>query len=141
MPRFEAITTNGDNSFSNARFKNEKHSTSSICTSSMNSTCDPKLTLKSYDINRQGKLKLTPGIISALPSSLHSATFVLIWVRSSGLISPVSPANRARKPCVLLLMTSISCNETVCTTSLRFCSSPSGQCTNFVWFGGLGVRP
>ena len=30
------------------------------------------------------------------------------------------------------LMTSISCSVTVWTTSLRFCSSPSGHCTNLV---------
>lgn len=30
------------------------------------------------------------------------------------------------------LMTSISCRDTVCTTSLRFWSSPSGHCTNLV---------
>ena len=34
--------------------------------------------------------------------------------------------------CVLLLMTSISCSVTTCTTSLRFCNSPSGHCTNLV---------
>lgn len=33
-------------------------------------------------------------------------------------------------------MTSISCNETVWTTSLRFCSSPSGHWTNLVWRNG-----
>ena len=82
-------------------------------------------------VTRKGKRR-TPGMISALPSSRHSATLVFIWSRSSGLISPVSPAKRARKPCVLLLMTSISWSETVWTTSLRFCISPSGHCTNFV---------
>jgi hypothetical protein len=38
MPRFEAIMTRGASSFSSARLRNEKHSMSSICTSSMNST-------------------------------------------------------------------------------------------------------
>ena len=33
----------------------------------------------------------TPGTISALPSSRHSATLLLIWSRTSGFISPVSP--------------------------------------------------
>ena len=33
----------------------------------------------------------TPGTISALPSSRHSATLVLIWSRTSDFISPVSP--------------------------------------------------
>ena len=36
---------------------------------------------------------LTPGTISAFPSSLHSATFELICSLTSDLISPVSPAN------------------------------------------------
>lgn len=89
--------------------------------------------------------------MSALPSSLHSATLALIWSRTSDLISPVSPVidciqfyhlsyslillpeKRAKKPCVLLLMTSISCNDTVWTTSLRFCNSPSGHWTNLVY--------
>ncbi|RUS21403.1 hypothetical protein BC937DRAFT_92798 [Endogone sp. FLAS-F59071] len=62
----------------------------------------------------------TPGTISAFPSSRHSAIRVLIWSRTSGLISPVSPEKRARNPCVRELMTSISWRETVCTTSLRF---------------------
>ena len=77
--------------------------------------------------------RLTPGTISALPSSRHSATLELICSRTSILISPVSPEKRARNPCVRLLMTSISCSVTVCTTSLRFWSSPSGHCTNLVW--------
>ena len=51
---------------------------------------------------------------------------------TSGLISPVSPENKARKPCVLELITSISCRVTVCTTSFLFCSSPSGHWTNLV---------
>ena len=34
---------------------------------------------------------LTPGTISAFPSSLHSATLALICSRTSPLISPVSP--------------------------------------------------
>merc|ERR1719421_247417 len=73
--------------------------------------------------------KSTPGTMVARPSSRHSATLASICSRTSGLISPVSPANKAKKPCALLLMTSISCNDTVCTTSLRFWSSPSGHCT------------
>lgn len=43
------------------------------------------------------------------------------------------PENKARNPWVRLLMTSISWRETVWTTSFRFCSSPSGHCTNCVW--------
>ena len=49
-----AKITTGAVSLSNALFKNEKHSISNIWTSSINST---------------------PGTISALPSSLQSATF------------------------------------------------------------------
>lgn len=83
----------------------------------------------------------TPGMISALPSSLHSYTLALICSRTSDLISPVSPENRARKPCVRLLITSISCRDTVWTTSFLFCSSPSGHCTNCVCKGlQNGVR-
>ena len=43
-------------------------------------------------------MKRTPGTISALPSSLHSATFWSICSLTSGLISPMSPANRAMNP-------------------------------------------
>ena len=43
------------------------------------------------------------------------------------------PEKRARNPCVLLLMTSISCKVTVWTTSFLFCISPSGHWTNLVW--------
>lgn len=39
--------------------------------------------------------------------------------RTSGRISPVSPAKRARKPCWRELMTSISCSDTTCTTCRR----------------------
>lgn len=74
----------------------------------------------------------TPGTISALPSSLHSATFWSIWSRTSDLISPVSPLNRAKNPYERLLMTSISWRETVCTTSFLFSISPSGHYTNLV---------
>mmetsp|Transcript_35304 Transcript_35304/g.104435 ORF Transcript_35304/g.104435 Transcript_35304/m.104435 type:complete len:212 (-) Transcript_35304:441-1076(-) len=111
MPRFVATTSTGAMSFSSARLRNEKHSMSSMCTSSM---------------------KSTPGTISALPSSRHSATFWSICSRTSCRISPVSPENSARKPCVRELMTSISCSVTTCTTSFRFCSSPSGHCTKRV---------
>lgn len=105
MPLFEAMMTKGDNSFSSARFRKEKHSMSSICTSSMKRTCTEVLV---HDQCCEIVVVPTPGMISALPSSRHSATLVLIWLRSSGLISPVSPAKRARKPCVRLLITSIS---------------------------------
>jgi len=40
----------------------------------------------------------TPGTISAFPSSRHSMTFWLIWSRTSDLISPISPENKAKKP-------------------------------------------
>mmetsp|Transcript_35408 Transcript_35408/g.61179 ORF Transcript_35408/g.61179 Transcript_35408/m.61179 type:complete len:212 (-) Transcript_35408:655-1290(-) len=111
MPRLVAMTSTGDMSDSSARLSQLKHSMSSMCTSSM---------------------KSTPGTIVALPSSRHSATLVSICSRTSDLISPVSPAKRARKPCCRELITSISCRLTTCTTSLRFCSSPSGHCTKRV---------
>mmetsp|Transcript_63497 Transcript_63497/g.104887 ORF Transcript_63497/g.104887 Transcript_63497/m.104887 type:complete len:241 (+) Transcript_63497:923-1645(+) len=111
IPLLLAMIMTGDVGCSRARFKKEKHSMSNICTSSM---------------------KSTPGITSALPSSRHSNTLLSICSRTSCLISPVSPANNAKNPCARELMTSISCNVTVCTTSLRFCSSPSGHCTNRV---------
>jgi hypothetical protein len=85
----------GASSPSSARLRKEKHSMSSMCTSSM---------------------KSTPGTTSALPSARHSDTFVSICSRTSPLISPVSPAKSARKPWVRLLMTSISWSVTVCTT-------------------------
>eukprot|EP00755_Sulcionema_specki_P021765 Sspe_Gene.74896::Locus_46807_Transcript_1_1_Confidence_1.000_Length_1484::g.74896::m.74896 len=110
IPRLLAMTTTGARWDSSARFSQEKHSMSSMCTSSMNST---------------------PGTISAFPSSRHSATRPSICSRTSDLISPTSPLNRARNPCCLLLITSISCSVTVCTTSFLFWSSPSGVCTNF----------
>ena len=143
------MMSTGAISLSRALLRNEKHSMSSIWTSSINNT---------------------PGTISALPSSLHSATFPFICSLTSDLISPVSPKmsnhiisslyvrlcqktvtfharhkdviystviisipeKRARKPCVLEFITSISCSVTVCTTSFLFCNSPSGHCTNFV---------
>ncbi len=112
IPRLVAMIKIGAISLSKARFKNEKHSISNIWTSSINKT---------------------PGTISAFPSSRHSATLSLICSRTSDLISPVSPENNARKPWERLFITSISCNVTVWTTSLRFCNSPSGHWTNFVW--------
>lgn len=42
--------------------------------------------------------------------------------------------------CVRLLITSISCSVTTCTTSLRRCSSPSGHCTKRV-AGPAGAIP
>ena len=69
----------------------------------------------------------TPWIISALPCSRHSATRCVICSRTSDLISPVSPAKSAMKPCERELMTSISCSVTMCVTSFRFTSSPSGH--------------
>ncbi|GJV85873.1 nucleotide-binding alpha-beta plait domain-containing protein [Tanacetum coccineum] len=64
-------------SFSKARFRNEKHSISSMWTSSM---------------------KRTPGMIYAFPSSRHSASFVSICSLTSPHISTVSPVKRARNP-------------------------------------------
>ncbi|KAK2386855.1 ruvB [Trifolium repens] len=84
MPLLVATTKMGDISFSRARLRNEKHSMSSMCTSSM---------------------KRTPGTISAFPSSFHSATLVSICSLTSARISPVSPVKRARNPCVLKLNT------------------------------------
>lgn len=157
IPLLVAIIRTGAISLSSARLRKEKHSISSMCTSSTNST---------------------PGTISALPSSLHSATLALICSLTSDLISPVSPEQSnvkisycpwnvlyiimwntatlealhrfmsiaveihsymykpeksARKPWVLLFITSISWRVTVCTTSFLFCSSPSGHCTNLVY--------
>ena len=40
----------------------------------------------------------TPGTISAFPSSTHSEILASICSRTSDLISPVSPANKARNP-------------------------------------------
>lgn len=55
-----------------------------------------------------------------------------------GRAGGASPEKSARKPWVRELMTSISCRDTVCTTSLRFWSSPSGHCTNLVYGAGVG---
>lgn len=143
IPLLVAIIRTGDKSLSRARFRKEKHSMSSIWTSSINKTWNHKQRNLAMYNHRQNKYKhthththiveLTPGMISALPSSLHSHTLALICSRTSDLISPVSPEKRARKPCVRLLMTSISCRDTVWTTSFLFCSSPSGHCTNCVY--------
>jgi len=53
-----------------------------------------------------------------------TAAGTALWWRSTP--PPVAGLQRHR-----LLMTSISCRETTCTTSLRRWSSPSGHCTNF----------
>jgi hypothetical protein len=103
MPLLVARMTTGAASLSSARLRKEKHSMSSMCTSSMNST---------------------PGTISALPSYRHSDTFLSICSRTYCVISPVAPENKARKPCDRELITSISCKVTVCTTYLRFYISP-----------------
>lgn len=47
---------------------------------------------------RTSSMNSTPGTISALPSSRHSATFMSICSRTSCRISPVSPENSAKKP-------------------------------------------
>lgn len=141
MPLLVATMRTGDKSLSKAPFRKEKHSMSSMCTSSMNNTwghCRGLMVRghrrsNTWPRGHMGAVGPTPGMISALPSSLHSHTLALICSRTSDLISPVSPENRAKKPCVRLLMTSISWRVTVCTTSFLFWSSPSGHCTNCVY--------
>lgn len=76
---------------------------SSMWTSSMNSTWGPHRACRTHQPGLPSswlpRLELpawpcpilTPGIISALPSSRHSATLALICSRTSDLISPVSP--------------------------------------------------
>jgi len=54
---------------------------------------------------------------------------VQAWRAAQGTLAPACCAGRT---CVREFMTSISCSVTTCTTSLRFCSSPSGHCTNLV---------
>lgn len=99
MPRLVAMMRTGAMSLSRARLRKEKLSISSMWTSSMNSTWNQWDT----DQDQGGDCgprpdpptsaqSLTPGMISALPSSLHSATLALICSRTSDLISPVSPA-------------------------------------------------
>jgi len=48
IPRLDAIMTNGESSFSRARFRNEKHSMSNMCTSSMKRICDDDM----YNVKR-----------------------------------------------------------------------------------------
>jgi len=43
-------------------------------------------------------MKRTPGTIYALPSYLHSETFLSICSLTYCVIYPVAPENRARKP-------------------------------------------
>ena len=61
MPRFVAVIKTGDRSDSSARLSHEKHSMSSMWTSST---------------------KSTPGTMVARPSSRHSATFASICSRT-----------------------------------------------------------
>ena len=70
-PLFVAIINIGDRSLSTARFKNEKHSRSNKCTSSI------KRTPKNAELTRANELAscVLPGIIWALFSSRHSVTF------------------------------------------------------------------
>lgn len=58
-------------------------------------------------------------------------TFLFICSRTSFFISPVSPEKTAKYPCDREFITSISCNETVLTFSMRFKISPDGHETNF----------
>ena len=75
-----------------------------MCTSSMNRTYRHKIKNKITwtNLNKRSisciRLYLTPGTISAFPSSLHSMTLLLICSLTSLFISPVSPEKRARKP-------------------------------------------
>ena len=92
MPLLVAMMRMGAMSPSSARFRKEKHSISSMCTSSMNSTCTQTHTKHTIVSGQRDYHTLTPGTISAFPSSLHSATFALICSRTSPFISPVSPA-------------------------------------------------
>ena len=78
MPRFVAVIKTGDKSLSRARLSHEKHSMSSMWTSST---------------------KSTPGTIVALPSSLHSATFASICSRTCAARRGRSDvASRRRRP-------------------------------------------
>lgn len=83
------MMTMGALSASKARLRKAKHSMVSIWTSSMNRICSGKIKLREKQSENS---YLTPGTISAFPSSFHSPTFWLIWSRISCLISPVSPA-------------------------------------------------
>lgn len=96
MPRLVAMMSTGAMSLSRARLRKEKLSMSSMWTSSMKSTWGPRgvgqLPLPLPSLAAPALGLLTPGMISALPSSRHSATLALICSRTSDLISPVSPA-------------------------------------------------
>ena len=69
----------------------------------------------------------TRDILSQLGSTLPQPCSVPPYRDPAFLSRPFPPLT-----CVRLLMTSISCSVTTCTTSFRFCSSPSGHCTNLV---------
>lgn len=91
IPLFVAIIRTGAMSLSRARLRNEKHSISSIWTSSTNNTWNTNIKQNLFILYLL--IYLTPGTMSAFPSSLHSATFALICSLTSPLISPVSPKN------------------------------------------------
>ena len=76
MPRFVAVIKTGDRSLSSARFSHEKHSMSSMWTSST---------------------KSTPGTMVARPSSRHSATFASICSRTCAARPELAP-NSTKKP-------------------------------------------
>ena len=59
MGGYEATINTGAMSSSRARFKNEKHSISNMCTSSMNRTC---LFLKNKPLEMSGLCDVTRGI-------------------------------------------------------------------------------
>lgn len=124
IPLLEAITTKGDNSFSRARLRKEKHSMSSICTSSMKRTwrdvaITRPLLMNSFPTHSWHNLCFT--LFSPLGhlgvNLLTQFRFDLSGVTLWKVISRCpnrrkgrkdSPANNAKKPCVLLLITSIS---------------------------------
>jgi hypothetical protein len=115
MPRLDAVMINGDSSLSNTLFRNEKHSISSVWTSSMNNTCKGSVVAE-WQV--EGKAEFIPGV--CLSPVRERVTEGVYLVSQFGFdFASLSPAKRARKPSVLLLIMSISWRETVWTTSLR----------------------
>ena len=145
IPLLVAMISTGAMSPSRARLRNEKHSISNMWTSSMNRTCRPETdnsfsqnTHMTYPRNYLSLSFFPPftdfsiDLISYLGLDLPSVSYMVNRQILYRQIMTGSPENNARNPWERLLMTSISCRLTVCTTSLRFCSSPSGHWTNFV---------
>ena len=107
IPRLEAKMTSGDSSFSRARFKNEKHSMSSIWTSSMKRTCNMRTMTKAIgmiSVRRETHSRddLHFFLLSSLP------ILCVDLVLKFRLNFPRMACKQRRKPCALLLMTSIS---------------------------------